>query len=171
MPIRVISQFRFPLRTLRTRVNHAYQYRRFHERKADFVTLNANGSLETRKLDVITGDPNEAYVMVDRDIGFAVRSAIAKHTEFPLAPDAEKVPLIFHHQSRHFVYHTLPYPRVILEHDLPQQNPSNTSPATLWLWGATHSITLDGTSDAEFEEACRESHERLEGAAELLKHK
>ncbi|RSM09761.1 hypothetical protein CDV31_007501 [Fusarium ambrosium] len=187
MAVRLASPFRGPLRVLYTRMRPVHQCRRFHERKADFVTLDANESLETRKLHVITGDPHEAYVIVDQDVGFAMRSAIVKQTRSSLASDAEKIPLAFHHESRHFAHDLVPYPRIILEHDLPHQSPGNTSPATLWLWGATHSITLDGTTDgefltrkqrddtklqvAEFEEASRESHKRLEGAAELLKHK
>ncbi|EEU41928.1 uncharacterized protein NECHADRAFT_86004 [Fusarium vanettenii 77-13-4] len=172
MSSRLAAQIHRPLRAVSVWTSKPiYQRRRFHERKADLVTLDANGSLETRKLDVITGDPHEAYVIVDRNVGFAMRSAIMKQTESSLATNAERVPLVFHHHSRHFAHHTAPYPRIILEHDLPHQNPGATSPATLWLWGATHSITLDGTSDAKFEEACRESHERLEGAAKLLKHK
>ncbi|RSL65978.1 hypothetical protein CEP53_003501 [Fusarium sp. AF-6] len=157
MALRLASQLRCPLRTLCVR------------------------------LDVVTGDPHEAYVIVDRDVGFALRSAIVNQTRSSIVSGAAKIPLAFHHESQHFAHDTVPYPRIILEHDLPRQSPGNTSPATLWLWGATHSITLDGTSDgefltrkqgddtqlqvAEFEEACRESHERLEGAAELLKHK
>ncbi|KAI8713452.1 hypothetical protein NCS52_01289900 [Fusarium sp. LHS14.1] len=169
---RVITRIHRPLRKASMRTSKLiYQHRSFHERKADLVTLGATGSLETRKLDVITGDPHEAYVIVDRNAGFAIKSAIIGQTKSSLAKEPEKVPLVFHHESRHFAHHTAPYPRIILEHDLPHQNPGATSPATLWLWGATHSITLDGTSDAKFEEACRESHERLEGAAELLKHK
>ncbi|RSL48128.1 hypothetical protein CEP51_015676 [Fusarium floridanum] len=154
MAIRLVSQLRsqlrFPLRIVRTRVGQVYQYRRFHERSADLVTLNTNGSLETRKLNVITGDPHEAYVIVDQDVGFALRSAIVKQARSSLASDAEKVPLAFHHESQHFAHDIEPYPRIVLEHDLPRQSPGDKSPATLWLWGATHSITLDGTTDGEF---------------------
>lgn len=44
---------------------------------------------------------------------------------------------------------TVPYPRIIIGRDLPRQNASKMSPATLWLWGASHSITSDGTTDRE----------------------
>lgn len=39
------------------------------------------------------------------------------------------------------------YPQITIEQDLPRQNKGNQSPASLWLWGASHSITLDGTAD------------------------
>ncbi|KAL2670645.1 hypothetical protein Neosp_014433 [[Neocosmospora] mangrovei] len=158
MSSRLPAQIHRPLRKASVRTSILiYQHRSFHERKADLVTLGANGSLETRKLDVITGDPHEAYVIVDRNVGFAMRSAIVKQTESSLTTNAEKIPLVFHHHSRHFAHpaiddfqDTAPYPQIILEHHLQHQNPGATSAATLWLWGATHSITLDGTSDGEF---------------------
>ncbi len=39
------------------------------------------------------------------------------------------------------------YPQITIEQDLPRQNKGNQNRATLWLWGASHSITLDGTAD------------------------
>lgn len=102
---RLAAQIHTPLRTVSVQTSKLiYQHRRFHERKADLVTLDTNGSLETRKLDVITGDPHEAYIIVDRNVGFAMRSAIIKQTELSLATNAEKVPLVFHHHSRHFAH-------------------------------------------------------------------
>lgn len=38
------------------------------------------------------------------------------------------------------------YPKTSIEQDLPRQNVTDTSPATLWLCGASHPITLDGTA-------------------------
>ena len=48
------------------------------------------------------------------------------------------------------IVEALAYPRIVIEQALPRQSQGNTSPATLWLWGATHSITLDGTPDGRF---------------------
>ncbi|RCI07691.1 hypothetical protein L249_5671 [Ophiocordyceps polyrhachis-furcata BCC 54312] len=143
----------------------------FHDAKAELVTLGAAGSLTTHKIDVFMGEPHETYVIFSKDIGFAIRSAIARQTGVCLSLDPEKVPLRFFHTSRHFAHAAIPYPRIIIERDLPRQNAGDTSPATLWLWGASHSLTLDGTPDNEFEESSRESHDRLKGAAELLRHR
>ncbi|KND92139.1 hypothetical protein TOPH_03133 [Tolypocladium ophioglossoides CBS 100239] len=98
-----------------------------------------------------------------------MKSAIAKQTGGCLASDPEIVPLTFFHDSRHFAHDAVPYPRIAIERNLPRQNATNMSPATLWLWGASGSITLDGTPDHGFEETSRESHERLKGAAKLLR--
>ncbi|KPM41956.1 hypothetical protein AK830_g4605 [Neonectria ditissima] len=166
------EDLRFTPRAWSARLGPLLRHRRtFHDGKATFVTSNAKGSLQTRKLDIFIGDPHEAYVIVDTVVGFAMRSAIAKQTGLSLAEDADKVPLAFYHDGRHFAHDAAPYPRLILEQDLPRQNASNISPATFWLWGATHCVTLDGTPDHDFEQESRESHGRLEGAAEMLKDK
>ena len=36
---------------------------------------------------------------------------------------------------------------MVIQRDLPRQNKTGVSPATLWLWGASGSITLDNTPD------------------------
>lgn len=42
---------------------------------------------------------------------------------------------------------SVPYPRLAIEQQLPRQDIGDSSPATLWLCGATNCITLDGTTD------------------------
>ncbi|EFY92276.1 hypothetical protein J3458_000871 [Metarhizium acridum] len=158
------------LYTLPLQYNRAFQFRRaFHDAKAEFITFDAKGSLKTRNLDIIIGEPHQAYIMFDKEVGFAMKSAITKQTGICLTSDPEKIPLTFFHETLHFAHAMVPYPRVTIERDLPRQNATNMSPATLWLWGASHCITLDGTTDHKFEESARESYERLKGAAELLR--
>lgn len=41
------------------------------------------------------------------------------------------------------------YPWLEIPQNLPRQSNSNTSPATLYLFGATHTIVLDGTPDGK----------------------
>ncbi|OHE93874.1 hypothetical protein CORC01_10773 [Colletotrichum orchidophilum] len=53
--------------------------------------------------------------------------------------------------------------------DLPRQTTGDISPATLWLSGNWHAVTLDGTPDAVFERASRDSANELEGTLEKLK--
>ncbi|KND88058.1 hypothetical protein TOPH_07252 [Tolypocladium ophioglossoides CBS 100239] len=171
MPPRLTSRFR-PLQTFSLNLNRHLLFRRaFHDAKADFITLDAKGSLTKRELDIFIGDPHQTYITFGKDVGFAMNSTIVKQTGMCLASDPEKVPLTFFHDTRHFAHDAVPYPRIVIKQDLPRQNETNMSPATLWLWGASHSITLDGTPDHEFEESSRESHERLKGAAELLRHR
>ena len=76
--------------------------RAFHDAKADFIFYGSRGSLTTRKLDIFIGDPHETYIIFDKDVGFALKSAIAKQAGVPLPSDLEKLPLSFFHDSLHF---------------------------------------------------------------------
>ncbi|KAH6971277.1 hypothetical protein EDB80DRAFT_596635, partial [Ilyonectria destructans] len=49
-----------------------------------------------------------------------------KQTGLSLAADLDKVPLVFYHNSRHFTRRSVPYPRIIIGHNLPHQNASYT---------------------------------------------
>ncbi|KAK1978687.1 hypothetical protein LZ30DRAFT_632689, partial [Colletotrichum cereale] len=75
----------------------------------------------------------------------------------------------FNHKSRHFARRTLLFPRVEISQDLLRQTTGDISPATLWLSGNWHVITLDGTPDEAFERASRDSVNELEGTLEKLK--
>lgn len=59
------------------------------------------------------------------------------------------VPLEFYHKTRRFTLKSLPFPRVELDRDLPSMSGGAVSPATLWLTGLWHSITLDNTIDVQ----------------------
>lgn len=78
--------------------------RLFHDGKADFITIESNGSLPTRQLHILIGDPRDAYIILDKDVGFAMRSSIVKQTGLCLVSDPEKVTLAFFHDSRHFAH-------------------------------------------------------------------
>ncbi|KAG6037112.1 hypothetical protein E4U41_005324 [Claviceps citrina] len=124
--------------------------RALHGAAAEFITLDAKGSLDKRKLDIFIGEPHQAFILLDREAGFALGSAIRQQTGAIRAGPAshpEKMPLAFHHDTLHFAHAAVPYPRVAIERHLPRQNGTDISPATLWLWGASHAITLDGTTD------------------------
>ncbi|KAK2593513.1 hypothetical protein QQS21_008779 [Conoideocrella luteorostrata] len=138
-------------RTRRLNYRSAFQsYRALHEAKAKLVTFDTKGSLKTQILDIFIGEPHEAFVIFHKEVGLALKSAITKQTGICLSSDPEKFPLTFYHETLHFAHATVPYPRIVIEQDLPRQNTTKVSPATLWLWGASHSITLDGTPDGEF---------------------
>lgn len=65
---------------------------------ADFTTFDANGSLVHRQIKTFVGDPGQAYVIFEKEVGFAMSSVIAQQTGLSLASDVEKIPLVFYHQ-------------------------------------------------------------------------
>ncbi|OBR09945.1 hypothetical protein CH63R_05637 [Colletotrichum higginsianum IMI 349063] len=122
----------FPLRTLLGRSHTSFRKHTALHGKAELLILDVNGSSKARKFDVFIGHPYEAYAIIDPDAGLAMKPAIAKQTGM-LFKDAT------------------PYPRTVIEDDLPRQDATNASPATLWFWGAIHAvISLDGTPDREY---------------------
>ena len=58
----------------------------------------------TRKLDIFIGDPQEAYIIVEREVGFAIKASIIQQTGPSLSPDPEKLPLNYYHKTRHFAH-------------------------------------------------------------------
>ncbi|UNI16972.1 hypothetical protein JDV02_003354 [Purpureocillium takamizusanense] len=118
--------------TLSVKVKRVPLLRRaFHDAKAEFVTLSATGSITTQKIDVFMGDPHGTYVIFSKNIGFAIKSTIARQTGVCLSSDPEKMALTFYHTSRHFAHAAIPYPRIIIERDFPRQKAGDTSTATL----------------------------------------
>jgi hypothetical protein len=87
-----------------------------------------------------------------------------------LGADPQICALTFYHDTQHFAHgqlviscrirrldltlsfvclESIPYARLAIPQDLPRQSDANTSPATLYLFGATHTIAPDGTPDGE----------------------
>lgn len=137
---------------------------------ANLAMVDSKGSVITREIEVTVGEPTEAFVMLDKSEGFSIKRAINEQIGLSLTADPGKVPLIFYHNGYHFAHRgsihpqfsnvytktnmyfqqeSVPYPRLILDQDFPRQTSTNASPATLWTWGATHCITLNGTEDCE----------------------
>ncbi|KFH44879.1 hypothetical protein ACRE_043200 [Hapsidospora chrysogenum ATCC 11550] len=85
-----------------------------------------------------------------------------------ITQDLKKLPMLFHHKSRHFSHSTVPYPRVEIAQDLPRQTTGDTSPATLWTSFNWHALTLDGSPEGEFEKLSRESGEDWKELLETL---
>ncbi|KAL2367678.1 hypothetical protein BDBG_07062 [Blastomyces gilchristii SLH14081] len=141
-------------------------YRSLHTKLAEFITLDYKGSLVTQNVNVDLGHAHEAFTMLPKETGYAFRAGI--HS---LARDSDQCPLTFYHDSRYFAHESLPYPRLVIPQDLPRQSDANTSPATLHTFGATHTITLDGTFDAKFTNQLRDSLRDLKGPFDELKDK
>ncbi|OAX82949.1 hypothetical protein ACJ72_02700 [Emergomyces africanus] len=150
-------------------------YRFFHTKQAEFITLDYKGSLVTQNVNVDLGHAHEAFTMLPKEIGYAFRAGIHSNSRSlsvdSLARDSDQCPLTFYHDSRYFAHESLPYPRLVIPQDLPRQSDANTSPATLHTFGATHTITLDGTFDAKFTNHLRDSLRDLKGPLDELKDK
>ncbi|TQW00833.1 hypothetical protein IF1G_00764 [Cordyceps javanica] len=125
----------------------SHLWRPFHSAKADFTTVDGKGALTTKQIDISIGDPGQSYIIFDKDTGAQMKVAAGQQA----GSDPERVSLQFFHESRYFASDATAYPRITIGQDLPRQNDSNMSPATLWLWGATNSITLDGTADRVYD--------------------
>ncbi|TQV90513.1 hypothetical protein IF1G_10836 [Cordyceps javanica] len=84
-----------------------YPTRTFHSAKADFITLNSRGSLISKQIDIFIGDPGQAFIIFNRDIGFAMKSSITQQAGISLSSDLEKVALTFFHESKYFAYYAI----------------------------------------------------------------
>ncbi|KFG80034.1 hypothetical protein MANI_029224 [Metarhizium anisopliae] len=144
--------------------------RSYHTAIAKFTTIDPKGAPVSYNTGIMIGEPEESYVYVEPEIGNAIQLAIVRQ----LGPNAtshfQTLPLQFHHDSHHFAHESVPLPRIDIFRNLGRSNCDSTcSPATLWLSGNWHAITLDGTPDESFERMSRESASELRGALERLK--
>ncbi|KAI5855545.1 hypothetical protein GGS23DRAFT_444295 [Durotheca rogersii] len=169
--MRVCRYFPRPRPGLMRRVNAQVPHRRpFHCAKAQFITIDDDGLPVASQTEIRIGEPHEAYVYIEPDISNAIRSSITRQTGMGLVQDLKKLSLDFNHKSLYFAHKAVPYPRLEITQNLPRQNTGDTSPATLWLSGNWHALTLDGTPDEDFERASRDSAEELKDTLEALKH-
>ncbi|KAH8589654.1 hypothetical protein B0O99DRAFT_692221 [Bisporella sp. PMI_857] len=144
-------------------------YRAHHCATGRFITLSPQGTPVTREIEVWLGDPGNAYVMFDPEVSRALQTGTILQGSCSLAQDPELYPQKFYHDTRHFSHESSLYPRLEIPQRLPQQSNANSSPATLHTYGVTHTITLDGTPDAEFQHNIRESIQRLQPVLDELK--
>ncbi|KAK1994355.1 hypothetical protein LX36DRAFT_660654 [Colletotrichum falcatum] len=144
------------------------QKRPFHRATAQFITIDSDGHPVSGKTEIRVGQPNESYVYLEPNIGNAIKSSVLRQISIGLTHN-KKLPLKFNHKSRHLSHGDLPVPQVHITQDLPRPTTADISPATLWLSGNWHAITLDGTPDADFERASRDSADELKGTLEKLK--
>ncbi|KAJ5577509.1 uncharacterized protein N7459_006473 [Penicillium hispanicum] len=130
--------------------------RYFHRVTGDFLSHDTRGNPVSTKVPVIIGDPGETYVLIDPEIGRALRAGILLSDSTLATSVEDRCRLTFFHESRHFgfvlifmpILGSSTYPRLHIPENMPHQTDSNTSPATLLLFGKMHQIVLDGTPDA-----------------------
>lgn len=91
--------------------------RPFSSKVAEFITLNAQGSYNTRKVDVWVGDAGSAFVLVPTDVGNAIRAGCASKQGGSFE-DSEQHSLTFYHGTNHFTPSELPPLRFPEDSDL-----------------------------------------------------
>ncbi|KAJ5535391.1 hypothetical protein N7527_001645 [Penicillium freii] len=157
---RPLSSFPWP-RSARTA-------RYFHHVTTDFITRDARGNVVTRKVPIIIGNPGEAYILIEREVGSALRAA-SPFISTSTASAEDRCKLTFFHDSQHFGFGLSTYPRLYVPSQIPRQTESNTSPATLFLDGKMHEIVLDRTPDATFAEHASATGRNLAPVLDQLK--
>ncbi len=130
----------------------------------------------TRKVDVWLGDLHQAFVLVPPEIGKAFKASSDKQIDVSdVEEDLKTCSLIFYHDTRHFAHskyqdliclnkpatnnydsnvlscyvESSSFPRLVIPQDISRHFGTNISLATLYLFGATHTIAVDETSDDE----------------------
>ncbi|KAB5582978.1 hypothetical protein GE09DRAFT_1049901 [Coniochaeta sp. 2T2.1] len=84
------------------------QWRRANHRvTARFTTIDPKDTPVSYESEIEVGDPHEAYVYIEPQVGNAIQSAVMRQMGFAAATQApEKLALRFNHVSRHFSYDT-----------------------------------------------------------------
>lgn len=75
-----------------------------HNAKGEFVTIDDVGALVSKEVTISWGGEDESFVIVEREVGLAMRSAIARQLGASLTSDPEAVPVKFHHKSLYFAH-------------------------------------------------------------------
>ncbi|KAJ5199664.1 hypothetical protein N7491_009538 [Penicillium cf. griseofulvum] len=127
-----------------TRSARAARY--FHWITTDFITFDARGNLVTREVPVVIGNLGESYVLIEREVGIALRAA-SPFTSASAASAEDRFKLTFFQDSQHFGFGSSSYPRLYVPNQMPRRTETNRSPATLFLDGKMHELVLDGTPD------------------------
>lgn len=83
------------------RTSIASTARCFHRVTTDFIVHDARGTLVTRKVPIIVGDPGETYVLIEPGVGRALRAA-SPFTSASAASAEDRCKLIFFHDSQYF---------------------------------------------------------------------
>ena len=103
IPSRLGQTFRFPTQLLLAKtITLSTCGRAFHNAKANLITLDDHGSSIAREIDIFIGDPHEAYVMIDKNVGDAFKSSVIQQTGLSKTAETDTMPLTFHHKTRHF---------------------------------------------------------------------
>ncbi|KAJ5921443.1 hypothetical protein N7466_009769 [Penicillium verhagenii] len=120
--------------------------RNFYWVTTDFIAHDERGNPVTRKVPIIIGDPEQNYVLIEQEVGSALRAASSLMSA-SAAISGDSCKLTFFHDSQHFGFESPSYPRLHVPRQMHRQTESNTSPATLLMAGKMHELVIDGTPD------------------------
>jgi len=76
----------------------------FHIAIGSFVTLDSSGEPVTKEVKLIHGDPNESYILIPPEIGYALQAGSVPSNGIFLGKDPEKHALTFFHRTRTFAH-------------------------------------------------------------------
>jgi hypothetical protein len=74
----------------------------FHPAIGTFVALDSSGKPVKEEVKLIHGDPNESYVLIPPEIGYALQAGSVPSNGIPLVDDPEKHALTFYHATNTF---------------------------------------------------------------------
>ncbi|KAH7358689.1 hypothetical protein B0T11DRAFT_284981 [Plectosphaerella cucumerina] len=95
------------------------QKRSFSQAKARFVTINEKGIPASFETEIRVGYSHQASIYIEPKLGDLIRLAVTQQQTDP-GNDLKKLPMVFHHASRHFSLRDVPHPRVEIDQDLPR---------------------------------------------------
>lgn len=73
-----------------------------HNAKARFVTIDSLGELVSKEITIVRAGEDESSVLIDREIGRAMKAALMRQIGTSFTDDPEAAPLRFYHESLHF---------------------------------------------------------------------
>lgn len=73
-----------------------------HDAKARFVTADSVGVLVSKEIIISRAGEDESFVLIDREVGLAMKAALVRQIGISFTDDPEAIPLKFYHKSLHF---------------------------------------------------------------------
>ncbi|KAL1854906.1 hypothetical protein VTK73DRAFT_8637 [Phialemonium thermophilum] len=118
--------------------------RHYRPDKAQVTVIHAEGMPLSYETDIRLGEPHEAYVYIEPDVGTEIHSSITRQLGLASTRKPEKLSLVFDHLSRHFRHGTFSprCRRVIVFIDLGQKH----DPSPAWKSLETFHAKREATS-------------------------
>ena len=168
MPLNVFWEMLYAIPSWRhafRSIKHQFQsLRHLHRMTGKIFTADATGREEMLTVGLCLGEKHEAFALIAPSISNILRGSPCPGMR---AKDEARIPLIFDHLTQTFSRGELQnpvtsseieihintvnsdYPRLMIPQDLPRQHDQTRSPATLYCFGATHTIALNGSNDGK----------------------
>lgn len=75
-----------------------------HDAKARFIEVSSSGVLDSNDVTISRAGEDESSVIIDRQVGLAMKAALRRQIGESLPDDPEIIPLKFYHKSLHFAH-------------------------------------------------------------------